>query len=90
MEPEGDRMTGIVKVKENRERSLGYGVRYPRGYEMAAGRLPCKQATPESVEGLGMAGPDETQGSPWPPLAIRLWKEVHHLQLHIGMGYPKG
>jgi hypothetical protein len=27
-------------------------------------------ACPQGVEGLGMAGPGETLGSPWPPLAI--------------------
>jgi hypothetical protein len=27
----------------------------------------------QSVEGSGMAGPEETLGSPWIPLAIRAW-----------------
>jgi hypothetical protein len=29
-------------------------------------------ARPQGVEGLGMVGPNETLGSLWPPLAIRL------------------
>jgi hypothetical protein len=28
-------------------------------------------AHPQGIEGSGMAGPGETLGSPWPPLAIR-------------------
>jgi hypothetical protein len=27
-------------------------------------------ARPQGIEGLGMAGPSQTSGSPWPPLAI--------------------
>jgi hypothetical protein len=33
-------------------------------------------AHPQGVEGLGMAGPSDTLGSPWPPLAARLWSEL--------------
>jgi hypothetical protein len=29
-----------------------------------------------SIEGWGMASPCETVGSPWPPLAIRLWLQT--------------
>jgi hypothetical protein len=30
----------------------------------------------QEVKGSGMAGPGETLGSPWPPLAIRLWLQI--------------
>jgi hypothetical protein len=33
----------------------------------AVSRVAC----PQGVEDLGMAGPSDTSGSPWPPLAIR-------------------
>ena len=60
---------------------------YPRGKKMAAGHPPCGWATPptirpygrlgvarpQGVEGLGMAGPGETLGSPWIPLPVRAW-----------------
>jgi hypothetical protein len=35
-------------------------------------------ARPQGIERLGMAGLGETLGSPWAPLAIRLWcKHIH-------------
>jgi hypothetical protein len=33
----------------------------------AVSRVACSQG----VEGLGMAGPSDTLGSPWPPLSMR-------------------
>jgi hypothetical protein len=30
----------------------------------------------QGVEGSGMAGPSETLGSSWPPLATRPWRET--------------
>jgi len=61
-----------------------YGVGYPRRYKMAARCPPCGRATPETairlfwgvahpldVEGSGIAGQDETLGSPWIPLPIQ-------------------
>jgi hypothetical protein len=40
------------------------GRRRPEAACLAGGRAPKR---------LGMAGPGETLGSPWPPLPIRLW-----------------
>jgi hypothetical protein len=57
-----------------------------KGVEDGVGRPPYGQATtevairlfqwwptPQGIERLGMAGPGETLGSPWPPLDIRPW-----------------
>jgi hypothetical protein len=49
-----------------------YGKGYPRGKKTAAGRKAVwGVARPQGVEGLGMAGPHETLGSPWIPLPVR-------------------
>jgi len=57
---------GVSKTEDNR-RLPTLWARHPRN--------SCKTisgvARPHSVEGLGMAGPRETLGTPWPPLAIR-------------------
>jgi hypothetical protein len=56
------------------------GVVYGRRSPMRAGAPPLKHheavsgmARPQIVERSGMAGPHDTLGSPWPPLAICLW-----------------
>jgi hypothetical protein len=57
-----------TEKKENRQINVFIrdGVGWPKGWKTVAGR-------PQGVEGLGMAGPSETLGSPWPHLAICLW-----------------
>jgi hypothetical protein len=59
----------------------------PKQKKSAAGRPPCGPATPKMALRLFQgwparraykAGPTETLGSPWPPLAVRLrWEEMY-------------
>jgi hypothetical protein len=66
-------------MESDRYRGVWCGV--PKRVEDSCKPLSCGQATPEKaisgaahpqgLEGSGMAGPDETLESPWPPLAIR-------------------
>jgi hypothetical protein len=42
------------------------------GYPRNGSKAILELARPQGIEGSGMAGPDETLGSPWPPLAIHL------------------
>jgi hypothetical protein len=84
---------GGVSISPMRVRPMGIGVRHGvskmvedvcRPPALRAGHPPdsCKAvsgvARPQGIEGSSMAGPGETLGSPWPPLAIRpcLWASV--------------
>jgi hypothetical protein len=59
---------GVSKREEDGRRRPALRASHPKnGRKTVLG-----VARPPGMEGLGMAGPGETSGSPWPPLAIRL------------------
>jgi hypothetical protein len=58
---------GVPKGVSDGRRSPALRAGHPRnGHKAVSG-----MAHPQPVEGLGMAGPGQTLGSPWIPLAIR-------------------
>jgi hypothetical protein len=55
-----------------RNDKISEGVQHRVSKEVEDGRL--RLDGPKVVEGYGMAGPDETLGSSWPPIAICPWE----------------
>jgi hypothetical protein len=63
---------GVSKGVEYGHRLLALRVGQPRNGLKAVSGV----ARPQGVEGLRMAGPGETLGSPWIPLAIQAWSQA--------------
>jgi hypothetical protein len=59
--------SGVSKGVEDGRRLLAWSAGHPWNGSNAISGVAC----PQGIDGLGMANPGETLGSPWPPLAIR-------------------
>jgi hypothetical protein len=60
---------GVSKRVEDGHRPATLQVGHPRNSHKAVSGVAC----PQGIEGLGMVGPGETSGNPWPPLPIYPW-----------------
>jgi hypothetical protein len=66
---------GVSKGLEEGRNPPGLRAGHPwNGFKAVSG-----VAHPKGIEGSAMAGLSDTLGSPWPPLAIRLWWNSIHL-----------
>jgi hypothetical protein len=71
----------VCSAQAHTGRGIQGGRRWPQATRPAGGPPPptirpygrLGVARPQGVEGLGMAGPGETLGSPWIPLPVRAW-----------------
>jgi hypothetical protein len=75
---------GVSKEVEDGRRSPALRVGHPWNSHKAVSGVAC----PQGVEGSGMAGPGETLGSPWPPIAIRLWYHPGGRALGFCLHFP--